>query len=424
MNYTNYINKLSTQTKKAIEDTFSLNEELQKYKIFFNLFPKYNTNSIGYKVKYIFQMDNENSTPIDIPALQSIITYIVENYILVNDMTYFQYHFFKNQNYLCLSIFNKNKNYLETISKNLIDYINNFIDDLSIFIRSKFLDKNIPLKTKVKVIHKDHPILIDVICNTIKEKKLLSKTDEFINSVIKILQQNDITILKDAEIKLETLKSEEYPVIYLTENNVKIQPPPKKQKIETPEDTDEDITDDSYKEHEKIKNNKKQKPLSIFNQVEYVNDNIKQLFWHTLDSKKSINYSDLKHSIIFVLLLAIIINTIPNFLNKILNFTKSNQVIDSILDLATEDLTTTMTKTQSNLTNYKKSFSQLETIPEMNNEVNEPFTPFEPSEPSDNINVITRNIIKKFNENENTNDDLKSIENRLKNILEETDTKT
>lgn len=409
MSYTNYINKLSTQTKKAIEDTFTLNEELQKYKNFFNLFPKYNSNSIGYKVKFIFQIDNEFNDNIHQSALQAILSYIIEIFIQNSEMTYFQYNFYLVNEHLCLSLFNKNRDYLENISKNLIDFINFEMDNICLKIRSKILDVPLPLKTKIKIIHKEFPILIDIICNQIKEKKLLNKTEEFINATIKILQLNDINILKDSEIKLETLRSEEDPVKFLIEksNNDEIIQKNKKQKIEektekTPEKTPE-------------------KTYSIFNEMETVNDNIKQLFWHTLDTKKSFNYTDLKHSIVFILILALLIYTVPNLAQKFMDFSKSNSVIDNILDLATEDLTTTITKTQSNIPNFNKSFNKLETIQEGYFEPSEPFQPFEPS---DDIGLITRNIIKKFNESENTNEDLKSIENRLRHILEETDTKT
>jgi len=405
MSYTNYINKLSTQTKKAIEDTFTLNEELQKYKNFFNLFPKYNSNSIGYKVKFIFQIDNELNDHIHQSALQAILSYIIEMFIQNSEMTYFQYNFYLVNEHLCLSLFNKNRDYLENISKNLIDFINFEMDNICLKIRSKILDVPLPLKTKIKIIHKEFPILIDIICNQIKEKKLLNKTEEFINATIKILQLNDINILKDSEIKLETLRSEEDPVKFLIEksNNDEIIQKNKKLKIEektekTPEKT-----------------------YSIFNEMETVNDNIKQLFWHTLDTKKSFNYTDLKHSIVFILILALLIYTVPNLAQKFMDFSKSNSVIDNILDLATEDLTTTITKTQSNIPNFNKSFNKLETIQEGYFEQSEPFQPFEPS---DDIGLITRNIIKKFNESENTNEDLKSIENRLRHILEETDTKT
>lgn len=418
MSYTNYINKLSTQTKKAIEDTFTLNEELQKYKNFFNLFPKYNSNSIGYKVRFIFKIDKELSDHIHQSALQAILSYIIEMFIQNSEMTYFQYNFYVINEHLCLSLFNKNKEYLENISKNLIDFINLEMDNICLKIRSKILDVPLPLKTKIKIIHKEFPILIDIICNQIKEKKILNKTEEFINAVIKILQLNDISILKDSEIKLETLRSEEDPVAFLTDksNNEEIIPRNKKQKIE-----EKQFEKPVEKTQEKTYEKTPEKTFSIFNEMETVNDNIKQLFWHTLDTKKSFNYKDLKHSIVFILILALLIYTVPNLAKKFMDFSKSNSVIDNILDLATEDLTTTITKTQPNISNFNKSFNKLETIQEGFFEPSEPYQPFEPS---DDIGLITRNIIKKFNESENTNEDLKSIENRLRHILEETDTKT
>jgi len=424
MSNANYINKLASKTDRVIEDTTHLNEEFKKHKFLFNLFPKYNDNSIGYKVKYTFEIDHELRNDIYLTAFQIIVNYILENEIQKNEMTYFQYSFYVFRGNLRLSLFHPNLKYLESISDNLISVISSKFDQISLKVRSKFIEiSSTPLRLKIKTLHKEFPQLIDVCCNIITEKKLLNKSELVIDGIIKILFMNDYTINKESEIRLTTLKSDEDPVTFLSQfNGVENRYEEKKSvKIREVEPL--------------VKNDKKVlAPSSLFNQMENINDNIKQLFWHSLESTKvKKDKSVWIHSIIFVFILALFYSSAPKFMQKILNFSKSNSVIDNILDLATEDLTATATATVNNNTinTQNKKLGKLDTILE-NTENTESSVKAEKENKQANhkededIGLITRNIIKQFTEpnNNNNNLELNSIENRLKVILEETDTKS
>jgi len=157
--------------------------------------------------------------------------------------------------------------------------------------------------------------------------------------------------------------------------------------------------------------------------IEFINNNIRELFWHATDTKKNKNKESTKigHSIIFILIFAAIVYIIPNYMDKIKDFTKNNVVIDNILDLATEDLT------QTNINKKAQMVKKLDTIIENSNEPAEPNEPNEPNEPSeqqDELKIIASTILRKYNESshQNKNVELKNIKDRLKLILEETST--
>jgi len=423
MSYINYINRLSSDIKKVIDENSQIQDVIKRSQDAYNLMPNFNKNSIGYKLKYIFEIDKEIKSPNNFLALQIIMNYLLEKFIENNESVYFKYDFYIYNENLYLSIFHNNKNYLESYFDNLINFISSELDTFSMLIRSKFLDlATLSLRIKIKIIQKECPILIDILCNTIKEKRKYDQVNEIVDSIIIITRTNDITILKDIEAKYTTLKSEENTLDFLTQFNIEN----KRKKVE-----DETIHENVIKKkreeqkenEENFENNKKEdKQLNIFNNVETINDNIKQLFWHTDEPKIYSNKYDWLNSILFVIVLATVIYKVPFLAQKIKDFTKSNSVIDNILDLATDDLTTTKTRTSQTIN--QKAINKLEPIKEMNEDAS-PVEPAEPAEPSDeDIGIITRNIIKNFNEMENSAYDLKSIENRLRVILEETDTKT
>ena len=52
MSYTNYINKLSSETKKALEESSNVNHEIQDLKKYKYSIKHLNENSIGYTIKY------------------------------------------------------------------------------------------------------------------------------------------------------------------------------------------------------------------------------------------------------------------------------------------------------------------------------------------------------------------------------------
>ena len=422
MSYSNFINKLNTKTDKAIEDTSHLSEEFKKQKALLNLFPKYNDNSIGYKLRYTFELEQELRNNINLTALQIIINFILENEIQNNEMTYFQYSFNFHQGNLRLNMFHSNLNYLEWISENFINIIVTKINQISTKIRNKFIDiSGTPLKIKVKQLYREYPLLIDVCCNVLNEKKLLNKVEPIIDGMIKLLFMNDFNISRDAGSKMTTLKSEEDPVAFLTQfsnnENYSYEETTKSSKKRNLEFTENAI--------ERVD----KKPLtqsSLFNQMEYFNDNIKQLFWHSLDSPEiKSNKNIWLHTIVFILILSLIYSSVPKYVQKLVNFSKSNSVIDSILDLATEDLTATHTVNKNTITTNKK-FSKLDTIEE-SKEITEEQKPEQVEKKNENeedLKTITKNIIKHYTGMGGSNLDLNSIENRLKVILEETDTKS
>lgn len=387
MSYLNFINKLSSDTQKALESSSNINFELQKTKYGLK---KYNDNSIGYKIIYNIDIDNDIKNNYYLIALQALINYLIESEIFQKEC-FFQYNFYVNHSNLRLSIFHSDKNYIENIIKNnLANELHNHIQGISRNLRNKFLEINhFPLKVKIKSIYKEYPVLISILTNIITEKKMINYTENIVDSLIRLFFLNDISIQESEKIVLTTFKSEEDPIDYLTQFNVNY---PKRC---APVDNIPKVTNN-------------------------IDNNIKQLFWETVErmpkKSKSKNWI---HSIIFLIIIVLIIYSVPKYLEKIINFSKNNTVIDNILDLATDDLTATATN-QNKTSTFFQNKRKLDTINENTldkNEPNEPLEPNEPNEPSD-INVITQNILRNFD----SNLDINGIENRLKHILEETST--
>lgn len=409
MSYSNLINKLSSETKKALEESASINKELQAAKYGLK---NYNKNSIGFKYIFTFEIDNEIKNNYYLVALEILINYILEFKIFKNNY-FINYQFYIYKTNLKLAIFHSNKRYLENIvNDGLINEIYDNINNISINVRNKFVEINlIPLKIKLKSIYKEYPILIDIFCNTINEKKIINKSNEVLDCLIKLLFINDINISRNNQIILTTYKSQEEPITFLTQFSIS-------DKENEKEKRERKI--DNFPPSKKIKFSEE----TLCGQMENVNNNLKQLFWHTMDNIKPLKKnksSYWKHSIIFILILTLIFYSLPNYVEKIFNYSKNSSVIDNILDLATDDLTATATNFKTN--NFSRNIDKLDTIKEntfTNSEPAEPAEPAEPGEPSEDIGIITRNIIKNFDLNEKNNLDIKSIENRLKLILEET----
>ena len=132
---------------------------------------------------------------------------------------------------------------------------------------------------------------------------------------------------------------------------------------------------------------------SILSTMEMVNNNLPQLFWKTLDQKKE--NKPFLHGIIFIFIILFIIYPTPYLFEKIRNLTKSSVVIDDILDVATEDLTMTMTKTNHNNKKSKKEDNdKLNTIVEENSNI-------DTADQFDNIDKITQNIINEYTKDKN-----------------------
>ena len=136
-------------------------------------------------------------------------------------------------------------------------------------MRSKFLElSSTPLRLKIRSIMKEYPLLIDICCNIVSEKKVLNKTEQIIDGMIKLLCLDDVNISKSNDIKKTTFKSEENPLEFLTQ-------------FKNSENT---YTEQIVKKENKnnlLKSTIEKKafaPSGLFNQMENINDNIKQLF--------------------------------------------------------------------------------------------------------------------------------------------------
>jgi hypothetical protein len=402
MSYTNYINKLSSDTKKALEESSNVNHEIQDLKKYKFSMKNLNDNSIGYTIKYKIKIDKDFNNIINPISYEILICYLLENILFTNQYQ-IAYNIYNWKKELFISFFHINKDYLQLIHSKIIKNILELTSEISKIIRIKFASNlNLPFSLQIKILKKEYPTLIQTICNKIRQKKLEKKSNEIVTSIINILQINDINIIEYSSIYLSTYYSNEDPISYLDN-------------IEDDEDSEHSIKEEESETDIETNDNKN---------IEFINKNIKELFWHTPESKiynmkKSSN--KLTHSLIFVFIFATIVYLLPKFMNKLSDFNKNNIIIDNILDLATEDLT------QTNINKKDENKKKLDTIIEHPNEPNEPNEPSEPSEPSDTsdeLKIIASNILRKYNEssNNNKNIELKNIKNRLKLILEETST--
>jgi hypothetical protein len=400
MSYTNYINKLSSETKKALEESSNVNQEIQDLKKYKFSMKHLNDNSIGYTIKYKVKIDEDFNNIINPISYEILICYLIENILFTNQYQ-IVYHIYNWKNELFISFFHINKDYLQIIHSKIIKNISEITKEMSKNIRIKFANNlNLPFSLQLKILKKEYTTLIQTIFNKIHDKKLERKSKEIITSIIKILQINDIDIIEYSSLYLSTYNVIEDPINYL-------------ENFEDIEDSNNSINEEESDTELETNNNKN---------IEFINKNIRELFWHTPESKISNmkkTSNKLTHSLIFIFIFSIIVYLLPKFMNKLSDLNKNNIVIDNILDLATEDLT------QTNINKKHLSNKKLDTIIENSNEPNEPNEPSEPSEQPDELKIITGNILKKYNEtsnNSNKNIELKNIKNRLKLILEETST--
>jgi len=396
MSYTNYINKLSSETKKALEESSNVNHEIQDLKKYKFSMKHLNDNSIGYTIKYKIKIDEDFNNIINPISYEILMCYLIENILFINHYQ-IVYQIYKWKKELFISFFHTNKDYLQLIHSKIIKNISESTSEISKNIRIKFANNlNLPFSLQIKILKKEYPLLIQTICNKIQEKNLLKKSKEIITSIIKILQINEIEIIEQSSIQLSTHILNQDPINYL----------------ESIDDIDDyEIGSDSEVEIEKNDNKN----------IEFINKNIKELFWHTPESKtpsEKKSSSNLNHSLIFTFIFALIIYLLPKLMNKLSDLNKNNTVIDNILDLATEDLT------QTNVNKKSSKINKLDPIIEQPNEPNEPDEPNEPSDQQDELKILANNILKKYNEtsNQDKNIELKNIKNRLKLILEETST--
>ena len=417
MSYTNYINKLSSETKKALEESSSVSYEIQDLKKYKYSMKHLNDNSVGYTMKYKINIDDELKSIMNPLSFEILMCYFIENEIFTNHFhVVYNIYNWKKETYI--SFFHTNREYLQLVHNKIIQNITQTIKEISRNIQNKFSNSvNLPYSVQIKILKKEYPVLIQTICNTIKSKKI-DNSEEIINSIIKILQINEFQIVESSCIYVSTYHFQEDPIDYLGSL---------KDLKSNDTDNSGNSTNSDESESESDTDLKSEKSFENKN-IEFINKNIRELFWRSADTKKNKNKSSefgkMGHSIFFTLIFAAIVYFIPKYLNKLTDFNKNNVVIDNILDLATEDFT------QTNLNKKAQGMKKMDTIIEQADEPfapYEPNAPYEPSDPSDQpdeLKIIASTILKKYNEtsSQRKNIELKNIKDRLKLILEETST--
>ena len=294
MSYTNYINKLSSETKKALEESSSVNHEIQDLKKYKYSMKHLNDNSIGYTIKYKIKIDEELKDIINSSSYEILMCYFIENEIFVNHF-HVVYKIYKWKNDVFISFFHTNRDYLQHVHSQIIQNITQTIKEISKNIRIKFSNSiNLPFSLQIKILKKEYPVLIQTICNMIKSKKL-ENSEDIINSIIKILQINELQIVESSCINVSTYQFQEDPIDYLGSLNL--------------ENSESSMDVEDY-DSDKSSTNKN---------IEFINNNIRELFWHATDTKKNKNKESTKigHSIIFILIFAAIVYIIPNYMDKI-----------------------------------------------------------------------------------------------------------
>ena len=221
MSYTNYINKLSSETKKALEESSNVNQEIQDLKKYKFSMKHLNDNSIGYTIKYKVKIDEEFNNIINPISYDILMCYLIENIIFTNQYQ-IVYQIYNWKKELYISFFHINQDYLQLTHTKIIKNILQLIKEISKNIRIKFSNNlNLPFSLQIKILKKEYPTLVQTICNNIYNKKLEKKSKEIVTSIINILQINDIEIIEYSSIHLSTYNSKQDPIGYLDtfENN-------------------------------------------------------------------------------------------------------------------------------------------------------------------------------------------------------------
>jgi len=183
MSYTNYINKLTSETKKALEESSFVNHEIQDLKKYKYSMKHLNENSIGYNIKYKIKIHEEFKNIINPLSYEILMCYFIENEIFLNNF-HVVYNIYKWKNEIYISFFHTNKDYLQLVHSKIIENIIQSIKEISRNIRIKFSDSlKIPYSFQLKILRKEYPVLIQTICNIIKSKKL-ENSENIINSII------------------------------------------------------------------------------------------------------------------------------------------------------------------------------------------------------------------------------------------------
>ena len=184
MSYTNYINKLSSETKKALEESSSVNLELQELKKNKYSMKHLNDNTVGYTIKYKIIVEEEFKEIINPISYEILMCYFIENEIFTNNL-HIVYNIYNWKNNIYISFFHTNRDYLQNVHSQIIQNIKKTIKEISRNIRIKFSNSiNLPFSLQIKILKKEYSILVQTICNIIKSKKL-DNSEDIINSIIK-----------------------------------------------------------------------------------------------------------------------------------------------------------------------------------------------------------------------------------------------
>lgn len=354
-----FLNHLHENNIKNSEDILLLKESIKNCNFLINSQLNLNDNTIGFK-NFI------NIYTKQYEELELLITYFIENEIFEENLKFVEYGFINKKLYF----FHPIKKYSEKITKHFYQKLEK---NINIFFNS------FPTNNLIKYFEENHPILLNIAIN--KKFKNIQKLSKPINFTL------DIDLINE-----KTTKKSVTNFSGIFEESSK--------NIETP--------------------NKK----TLLSHIEQVNHKLPELFWKTFENKsneqeeivdnikeKVFNKNkSLKHSIIFIILVVFILYPFPKIVEKIKDLTKSNLVIDDILDIATEDLTMTKTMTKTNLVKPKKQNNiKLNTILEESKDTADQF---------DDIEKLTQTILDEYTTKDKSN--LKQIEERLIKVLEET----
>ena len=109
MSYTNYINKLSSETKKALEESSNVNHEIQDLKRYKYSMKHLNDNTIGYTIKYKIYDENDIYSIMNSNSYEILLFYLIENEIFLNN-AYIKYDIYRGKKEeFYISFFHTNK---------------------------------------------------------------------------------------------------------------------------------------------------------------------------------------------------------------------------------------------------------------------------------------------------------------------------
>ena len=86
MSYSNFINKLSSETKKALVESSNVNNEIQDLKKYKYSMKNLNDNTIGYNITYKIYDENEIFTIMNPNSYEILLFYLIENEIFLNNI--------------------------------------------------------------------------------------------------------------------------------------------------------------------------------------------------------------------------------------------------------------------------------------------------------------------------------------------------